>query len=209
MKPWVKQILEITIATAIVTGILFLAIYVGKWRYERVSLSTKNIIKYGPTRTAFDDITSTIQNNIVPTDTLNPYFIEQYVNNARQAKGLKPLKHSSELEDSATAKLNDMLAKNYFAHTTPENKQPWDFMVAQGYNYQTAGENLAKADYKDEQAVVDAWIASPGHYAVLMSPKYCDIGIATIKEKEFQGEVGVSIIVMHAGSRNDSAIDTC
>jgi uncharacterized protein YkwD len=209
MKPWVKQIVEITIATAVVTAVLIFAVYVGKWRYERVSLSAKNVIKYGPTRTAFDDITSTIQNNVISSDTLNPYFVEQYVNNARQAHGLKPLKHNSELEKSAKAKLKDMVAQNYFAHTSPTNKQPWDFMTDSSYNYQTAGENLAKADYKDEQAVIDAWLESPDHYAVMMSPKYCDIGIATTRANEFLGQTGVSVIVMHVGTRHDTAIDAC
>ncbi|MFS8119533.1 MAG: CAP domain-containing protein, partial [Microcoleus sp.] len=49
-------------------------------------------------------------------------------------------------------------------HVSPTGVQPWVWINDTGYNYDTAGENLAK-NYPSTQATVDAWMASPVHRA--------------------------------------------
>ena len=209
MKPVLKQIIEITLGVVVVLLFVYAGIYAGKLRYELLHLNTSTAVTLGPAQNTVDDVTNTIQDKIIPADSFNPYFIEQYVNNVRQASGLPALRHNALLEKSAQAKLNDMLAKDYFAHTSPQGQQPWDFMTEQGYRYVAAGENLAKADYKDEQAVVDAWVDSPDHYLVMMSKKYCDVGVAIHKVKQPKSEPSLYVVVMHVASNQDTATLGC
>lgn len=209
MKPIVKQILEISLGVVVVVLFVYAGVYLGKLRYEILHLNTDAAVTLGPAQNTVDDVTNTIQSKIVPSDSFNPFFIEQYVNNVRQAQGLQSLSHSALLEKSAQAKLNDMLSKDYFAHSSPEGLQPWDFMTEQGYRYITAGENLAKADYKDEQAVVNAWVDSPDHYQVMTGKKYCDIGIAVHKVKQPKDSPSLYVVVMHVASSQNMTIGSC
>ena len=64
-------------------------------------------------------------------------------NASRSEMQLSNLSESSILDKAAQAKADDMLAKGYFSHNTPDGKTPWDFIVSAGYNYLSAGENLA------------------------------------------------------------------
>ena len=158
---------------------------------------------------SIDELSASIQSKILPSDSLNPYFVEQYINNARQDAGLKPLIHSTELANSAKAKVIDMVQKDYFAHTSPDNTQPWDFVRNAGYNYKSVGENLAKDEYKKEQQVVNDWLASPDHRAVIMSSKFCDVGVAIVKAKQFAGATNSFVIVLHAADRHETYLDIC
>lgn len=84
---------------------------------------------------------------------------------------------NAELGAAAQAKANDMAAKGYFAHQSPDGRQPWDFISAAGYQYQYAGENLA-VRFVDSKDVVNAWMASPTHRANIVKPAYTQIGVA-------------------------------
>ncbi|WP_197412840.1 CAP domain-containing protein [Arthrobacter sp. EpRS71] len=88
------------------------------------------------------------------------------VNAYRSTKQLSPVVLNDQLSESAQAKATDLVAGQYWSHDSPDGKTPWSFVSAAGYEYRTAGENLAKC-YDSAQAVVDAWIASPSHEAVL------------------------------------------
>lgn len=101
-------------------------------------------------------------------------------NSARVEGGLEELKINGLLAQAAQAKANDMLAKQYFAHNTPDGKVPWDFIKATGYNYVTAGENLA-IDFTEAESVQTAWMNSPGHRANIMNKAFQEIGIGISK----------------------------
>ncbi len=114
------------------------------------------------------------------TETLNPFNpvdIVRITNEARRAAGLADLQSNSVLAAAAARKLDDMAAQQYFAHVTPDGKQPWDFILAAGYRYRSAGENLGKG-FNDPNALVDAWMHSPSHRANLVNASYRDIGVA-------------------------------
>ena len=68
-----------------------------------------------------------------------------YTNQNRSANGLAGLTLQSQLNSAAQAKANDMVAKDYWSHTSPDGRQPWDFITAAGYSYSTAGENWPTA----------------------------------------------------------------
>jgi len=95
------------------------------------------------------------------------------VNQYRSTKHLSYLALNTKLESSAQAKADDLVAQNYWAHTRP-GKTPWDFFNTVGYDYQRAGENLAKC-WTSTNAIVEAWINSPTHQAVLVGD-YEDVG---------------------------------
>jgi hypothetical protein len=96
------------------------------------------------------------------------------------------------LEAAARAKAEDMAAKSYFAHTSPEGRTPWYWLDLVGYKYAYAGENLA-VDFDDSTDVTNAWMNSPGHRANIMSERYTEIGIATARGS-FEGHPTVFVV---------------
>ena len=100
-------------------------------------------------------------------------------NTARAQSSLPNLKVNDELTSAAFSKAKDMFANNYWAHTSPTGVTPWKWLGDAGYNYDVAGENLAK-NYPTSQATVDAWMASPTHRTNILNTKYQDIGFAVV-----------------------------
>ena len=97
----------------------------------------------------------------------------------RSALGLPPLTTSTVLAQAAQLKAQDMFANQYWAHTSPQGKEPWDFIRTSGYNYQAAGENLAR-DFMSTPDMINAWMNSPSHRANIVNPRYQEIGIAVV-----------------------------
>lgn len=100
--------------------------------------------------------------------------------NAERAKsGLSGLSYDSKLSAAAAGKASDMFINQYWAHTSPSGKEPWDFIQAAGYSYQVAGENLAR-DFSNTSDMTAAWMASPTHRANIMNSRYTHIGVAVV-----------------------------
>lgn len=99
-------------------------------------------------------------------------------NQARASDGLPALQENSLLDAAAQEKANDMVANNYFAHTSPAGLSPWYWFVKVGYDFQDAGENLA-VNFADSSDVTDAWLASPDHRANILDTQFTQIGMAT------------------------------
>lgn len=117
------------------------------------------------------------------------------VNSERQSRGLSPLQMNPALDDAARRKAADMFQKNYWAHFSPDGSTtPWAFIRAAGYNYQFAGENLAKG-FTDAPSVVSAWMGSQSHRDNILSEKYKEIGFAIVPGT-LQGEEIVLIVEM-------------
>lgn len=104
-------------------------------------------------------------------------LIEQ-TNQVRAAEALGTLTPNPILETVAKMKADDMAAKGYFAHNSPDGKTPWYWFKQAGYAYVAAGENLA-VNFTDSKDVTDAWLNSPSHRANIMNGNYTEIGIAT------------------------------
>lgn len=100
-------------------------------------------------------------------------------NQQRADLGLSALKYNTLLSQSATQKAQDMFASNYWAHTSPGGKTPWDFFKSVGYQYSVAGENLAR-DFYDTESLMNAWMNSPTHKANIINSKYQEIGIGVV-----------------------------
>jgi len=121
-------------------------------------------------------------------------------NEARSRYDQPALQPSSLLMSAAQQKAEDMVAKRYFAHFSPDNKSPWDFFKEAGYTYKVAGENLAITN-EDEAAVIAGWLNSPTHKENLLSNQYTDIGIGVATYGEYQGNKNTIVVVALYGSQ--------
>lgn len=102
------------------------------------------------------------------------------INDHRAHMGLRPLTVSPTLTAAATWKARHMAAYAYLAHDDPGPPTPrtaGERIAACGYAGPTWGENIAMG-YTTPQAVVDAWLASPGHRANIERADYAATGVA-------------------------------
>jgi hypothetical protein len=100
-------------------------------------------------------------------------------NEARKDASLPELVINDELSQAAFLKAKDMISNNYWAHTSPSGTSPWKWLADVGYNYDVAGENLAK-NYPTADATVTAWMNSESHRANILNERYQDIGFAVV-----------------------------
>jgi uncharacterized protein YkwD len=99
----------------------------------------------------------------------------ELVNKERVAAGLKPLTPDPELNEVARRHSADMFARGYFAHDTPEGKDPFDRMREANVRFVTAGENLALAP--TVQVAHKGLMNSPGHRANILHKDFGRVGI--------------------------------
>lgn len=120
------------------------------------------------------------------TSTVTAEELVSLTNKERQSQGLNLLTINPVLNQAAQAKAADMIAHNYWAHTSAAGLTPWTFFKNVNYRYLYAGENLAR-DFFDSQAVVTAWMNSPTHKDNILSSRYRETGIAVVQDL-FQGQ---------------------
>lgn len=113
---------------------------------------------------------------------ITPANVIKYVNLAREAQGLPDLVVNPKLMQVAKDKLDDMIAGDYFAHTSPTGVNPWHWFEKENYDYHYAGENLAInfTNAEDEQS---AWMKSPTHRKNILDKNYEEIGVAVGAQK--------------------------
>ncbi|WP_425091952.1 CAP domain-containing protein [Tropicimonas sp. S265A] len=90
------------------------------------------------------------------------------VNGARAARGLPPLPQAGALDQAAATHAQDMSSKGYFAHEAPDGSTPLRRMRAAGFDACYAAETIARGQ-RTEAAVVEGWINSPEHAALMFS----------------------------------------
>jgi len=80
----------------------------------------------------------------------------------------------------ARERSDDMMTRGYFSHTTPEGKMVFDFLDARGIYSPYAGENLARTNAEDNQAVqlvVSGFMNSGAHRKNVLNSHYTHLGI--------------------------------
>jgi hypothetical protein len=118
--------------------------------------------------------------------TITPEKVVDMVNKDRIKEGLSALVMNKLLSQAAEYKAEDMLKKDYFAHTSPEGMTPWHWIEKSGYNYKYAGENLA-VGFESAEKQQSAWMKSETHRKNILNTSYRDIGVA-VKEGKINGE---------------------
>lgn len=126
----------------------------------------------------------------------------QLTNKERQKHGLNSLNYNEKLSQAAYQKAQDMFAKNYWAHFSPDGKTPWEFILNNGYQYEYAGENLAK-NFLFSDGVVSAWMNSPSHRDNILKKEYTDVGFAIVNGV-LNGEETTLVVQMFGTPLNSS-----
>ena len=127
--------------------------------------------------------------------------------NVRRATfGLPPLREDGRLDDAADDRVNDMEDQGYWAHISPDGREPFVWMRPHSYEYHDAGENLATG-FDTTEVLVDAWMESKGHRLNILSPKYRDCGVSIIEGSTTGRAAGKSIVVMFGSSNEPASTD--
>jgi uncharacterized protein YkwD len=86
-----------------------------------------------------------------------------------------PLRHAAALEHAARVHAEDMAARNFLGHVGSDESVPAGRVTQAGYSWASVAENVAAGQTTAEE-VVNTWLASPGHCANLMDPRYSESG---------------------------------
>lgn len=128
-----------------------------------------------------------------PLPTIDTERVLELVNAARAtptdcgAAGMRPATHSLTLNATlglaAQKHSEDMQAAGVMSHTTPQGAihyapgtRFFERIGQEGYRYRSASENIAWG-FSSPQAVVNAWLNSPGHCANIMSSTVTELGV--------------------------------
>jgi uncharacterized protein YkwD len=96
----------------------------------------------------------------------------QSINAVRASHGLAPLRVDVHLLGAARSHSADMMRRQYFAHGSVAQRA-----LSRGARGPVFGEDLAWATGISADWVVNAWLNSPTHRAVLLRPGFRRIGI--------------------------------
>jgi uncharacterized protein YkwD len=100
------------------------------------------------------------------------------VNEERRKVGLQPLQADMELRKVALAHSADMFERGYFAHLTPEGKDPFDRMRDAHIRFFLAGENLALA--QTLPIAHEGLMNSKGHRENILRTGFGRVGIGIL-----------------------------
>ncbi|NTW61090.1 hypothetical protein HGB24_00135 [Candidatus Saccharibacteria bacterium] len=124
--------------------------------------------------------------------------------NAERIKaGEEPLALNAKLDQAAYLKVQNMFEAQYWSHIAPDGTPPWKWLGDVGYNYDEAGENLAR-NFTTTDSVMTAWMNSVEHRRNILNADYQDIGFAIMSGS--LDNKPVSIIVVMFGRSADNVI---
>ena len=128
--------------------------------------------------TTTTSVPSTTSSGPTTTEPPPPSEVDEVVdrvNAIRADVGCDPLTVDDKLATAAQLHSEDMSARSYMDHVTPEGLDPGDRAVAQGYTG-PVGENVAMG-YPTVDAVMEGWMGSEGHRANIENCDYVAIGV--------------------------------
>ena len=103
------------------------------------------------------------------------------LNRERARHGLQPLTPNPLLDLASQRHSDDMVARRFFEHDTPEGVPPEQRIVAAGYAGEGVwvGENIYAGAGPDATPVRAAshWMKSPGHRENILRPQFTEVGV--------------------------------
>lgn len=114
--------------------------------------------------------------------------ILRLTNDVRRQHGLAPVGLQPALQNAAIGHSAEMLALNYFSHTspTPGRTSPVDRVREAGASPMRVSENLFYCEGYPVDAlapvVIDSWLQSPGHRANLLDPQVTHMGLGVVEK---------------------------
>jgi uncharacterized protein YkwD len=112
----------------------------------------------------------------------------QTMNSVRTSRGLAPLRVDIRLVRAARGHSADMLRRQYFAHGSVASRA-----LAAGARGPIFGEDLAWGTQITATWVVNQWLASQSHRAVLLRPGFRRVGIGIVFGT-FAGHGGAGVV---------------
>jgi uncharacterized protein YkwD len=104
------------------------------------------------------------------------------VNEQRRANRLAALSREPELDEAARRHARDMAGNGFFGYLGSDGSAAGDRIRAAGYLWTTHAENIA-AGFPLPEAVLAAWMASPGQRENLLNPAFRDVGVALVADE--------------------------
>lgn len=87
-----------------------------------------------------------------------------------------PLATDLRLQTAAQVHSGDMHANGFMNHVGSDGSDVGERVTRQGYTWSSVGENIA-AGFGTPEAVMAAWLSSPGHCANVMRSSYAHLGV--------------------------------
>lgn len=128
-------------------------------------------------------------------------------NAQRTAVGAGSLAINSALTSAAQTKANDMAARNYWSHNTPDGQAPWYFINNAGYKYLKAGENLAYG-FSTSADTITGWMNSPAHKDNMLDTSYTEVGFGFVDSPDYNSNGQETIVVAMYGQPQVAAATT-
>ncbi len=119
-------------------------------------------------------------------------------NSERNNNGQASLTINQQLTNAAQAKANDMVARNYWSHNTPDGLPPWTFIQNAGYKYIKAGENLAYG-FATSSDTITGWMGSASHKANMLDPAFTEVGFGIANSSDFNSSGPETVVVAMYG----------
>lgn len=111
----------------------------------------------------------------------------ELVNQSRAKAGLPALSEGRVLDEAAQGHAEDMLARDYYAHRTPEGRGPRDrYLAAGGSEARMTAENIARCsgcgspDITRVEELHEGWMNSPGHRENILSEGLSHFGFGMV-----------------------------
>ncbi|MGD1854128.1 MAG: CAP domain-containing protein [Leptolyngbyaceae cyanobacterium] len=99
------------------------------------------------------------------------------MNEARQERGLSPLRFSNTLQRAAQAHVEDIVSRNFeLSHTGSDGSSVADRVRRENYAYRSVGENVA-AGYSSAEDTFEQWMNSRGHRENILNPDFSEVGM--------------------------------
>lgn len=129
------------------------------------------------------------------------------VNAERADQGLGALSQNGQLDQAAQGMAEEMVAKQFFSHETPDGRNLADRVEPTGYlpnnDDWVLGENLAwgSGALSTPRAIVNGWMNSEGHRKNILDGSYKDVGLGTKMGSPSPSAKGGTVFVHNFGAR--------
>lgn len=114
---------------------------------------------------------------IPPDDAANEQSIANLLNQQRNSNGLASVVLADELTQAARMHSRDMADHNFTSHTGSDGSNGGQRMQQAGYNWVTWGEIIGWGFGGDTGSMVNWWMNSPPHRAIILSTAFADFGV--------------------------------
>ena len=108
------------------------------------------------------------------------------MNRVRSARGLRPLRAAPSLRSAARSHSQAMIADDFFGHDSADgtvfSERIKRYYTSRGFARWSVGEALMASQGRalDAEAIVAAWLESPSHRTIVLSPTWRDAGIGVL-----------------------------